>query len=387
MEKTLFHARLTSAVETARNFAGRFFLENLPAPIRCRVRLNSSYDGNPLHADERVYPADGSHEQRLATRLISPDEAVELLWRDGMVPEWIDVSVVSRTVQATVVELACAGRFTSNDALLYHEREGRQPFHVVGPALPPGYQDGQLFSMHQRANCWTRAEYEALRPRRRLAWFVELGGPDFDDDLLATIDDFESAHLLELHDSPVQGPGLAGLAHFPRLEYFRLHALAGGQLDLRHLPEHSRLAEVTLTGLGEPPLALEQLARAAPSLTQFQLSVVAIDHDLVVPPLDSLSELRVIADRVAADILVPNGAAIRWLSLHGPFDDERICRLLDQIPSVTSLHLDQTQAATGVVEWILRHPDITYVNLGKTLVTAEELTRLRTERPEMRVHG
>lgn len=387
MEKSVFQTRLVEAVEVARNFAGRFFLENLPAPIRCRVRLNSSYDGNPLHEDERVYPADGSHEQRLATRLLSPDEAVDLLWREGMVPEWIDVSVVSRTAQATVVELACAGRFTSNDALLYHEREGRQPFHVVGPALPPGYQDGQLFSMHQRANCWTRAEYEALRLRRRLAWFVELGGPDFDDDLLATIDDFESAHLLELRDSPVQGPGLAGLARFPRLEYFRLHALAGRQLDLRHLPEHSRLAEITLTGLAEPPLALDQLVQAAPALTRFQLNVAAIDHELVLPPLERLSELCVVADRAAADIRVPNGAAIRSLSLHGPFDDERIRRLLDQIPSVTSLHFDQTQAATRVVEWILRHPDITYVNLGNTRVTVKELELLRANRPEMRVHG
>lgn len=68
MEKSLFQSRLFEAVEAARDFAGRFCLENLPAPIRCRVRLNSSYDGNPLHEVERVYPADRSLEQRLATR-------------------------------------------------------------------------------------------------------------------------------------------------------------------------------------------------------------------------------------------------------------------------------------------------------------------------------
>ncbi|MGE0534043.1 MAG: hypothetical protein AB7O68_03655 [Pirellulales bacterium] len=387
MDKSLFQTRLVEAVEVARQFAGRFYLENLPAPIRCRVQLNSSYDGNPLHEDERVYPADSSLEQRLATRLLTPDEATDLLWRDGAVPEWIDVAAVSRTPRFTVVELDCCGRFSRNDKLLYHEREGRQPFHVVGPALPPGYQDGQLFSMHQRASCWTRAEYEALRARRRLAWFVDLGGPDFDDNFLAAIDDFESAHCLELAYSPVRGPGLQGLAKFPRLQYFRLHAMSGGRPDLKYLPNHPLLAELTLTGFDGPPQGLDQLARATPALANLTLNVSAIEQDVVLPPLAGLSDLQIVAEHVSAEVAVIDGASVNSLRLRGPFEDKRIRRMLDRMPAITSLHLDNTRAATSVVEWIRGRANIAYVNLTKTDVPPEELDQLRQDRPQMRVPG
>ena len=128
MKLELFRARLELASERAREFAGQWIEERLPEPLRFRVRLNQSYDGNPLHVDERVFPADSDSELAPALADCSLDEVVATLWRDGLVPEWINVSVIGEREHWTLVELLCCGRFTANDELLYHRESGRPPF-------------------------------------------------------------------------------------------------------------------------------------------------------------------------------------------------------------------------------------------------------------------
>ena len=138
MDRETFARRFHEAATASRECALRFVEERLPQDIRFRLRLNSSYDGNPLHADERVYPEDGEKERGRALRACSAEEVVDVLWRDGLVPEWINLNVVGETPTATLVEVASCGRFTANEGLLYHKQEGWQPFHVLGPALPVG---------------------------------------------------------------------------------------------------------------------------------------------------------------------------------------------------------------------------------------------------------
>jgi hypothetical protein len=72
------------------------------------------------------------------------------LWRDGHVPQWINVAVLTETGTETIVELLCCGRFTADETRLYPVDEGRPPFHVLSPMLPPSY-DGGRFSIHHRA--------------------------------------------------------------------------------------------------------------------------------------------------------------------------------------------------------------------------------------------
>ena len=72
---------------------------------------------------------------------------VDELWRDGRVPEWMDLSVVDVAQGSTVLEALCCGRFTDDETLLYHKTEGAPPFHVTSPALPPNH-DGGRFSLH-----------------------------------------------------------------------------------------------------------------------------------------------------------------------------------------------------------------------------------------------
>ena len=65
-------------------------------------------------------------------------EAVTYLWRDGKVPEWIDVAVEA-VDHRSLVALRCCGRFTSSEELLYHSPSGLPPLSIKSPALPPDW--------------------------------------------------------------------------------------------------------------------------------------------------------------------------------------------------------------------------------------------------------
>ncbi|BCM88410.1 hypothetical protein IAD21_00241 [Abditibacteriota bacterium] len=132
-----FHFR--QAYPAAVAFARLFVTQELPDAVRFRVRPNQSYDGNPLGGDEETF----AHESLPREQYLGPlteEEVLAWLWRGGKVPEWVDLSTTACDAQFTYVELLCCGRFTANDKHLYHQREGYPPFHVLGPALPPGWK-------------------------------------------------------------------------------------------------------------------------------------------------------------------------------------------------------------------------------------------------------
>jgi hypothetical protein len=126
-----------------------------------RVRLNQSYDGDPPQPGEVRFPADSAAARAEALHRCDAATVVAELWRDGRVPEWVDVVVVGTTGAETVIELVCCGRFTDDQTRLYHRREGAPPSHVVGPVLPPEHDGGPL-SIHTRAECWDRVDLDHL---------------------------------------------------------------------------------------------------------------------------------------------------------------------------------------------------------------------------------
>jgi hypothetical protein len=52
----------------------------------------------------------------------------------------VNVTVQAYDGQYSYLELLCCGRFTALDEMLYHRLEGYQPFHVLGPSLPPNWK-------------------------------------------------------------------------------------------------------------------------------------------------------------------------------------------------------------------------------------------------------
>ena len=139
MDELLFRDRMLEASVKAVTWAQIHVLNRLPPSCSYLLYPNQSYDGNPLKADEEIFPADSI----AFPKFIGPlgfEEACQFLWRKGKVPEWVDVSVQACDADLSYIQLRCCGRFTALQELLYHKFEGYQPFHVHSPPLPPDWK-------------------------------------------------------------------------------------------------------------------------------------------------------------------------------------------------------------------------------------------------------
>ena len=131
---------------------GNSSLQTLPEKMVFRVYPNQSHDGNPRVQDEQVFP-----EETLAEGVYhgpwSVKAVVRFLWRNGKVPEWIDIAVESENGSCTFLALRCCGRFTAQEDLLYHRPGGCPPFSIKSPCFPPGLwnvEEEGKFDLHWR---------------------------------------------------------------------------------------------------------------------------------------------------------------------------------------------------------------------------------------------
>ena len=136
MHREVFLDHLLRASAHCREFTTRFVFESLPSAYAFWVVLNCSYDGHPLKDGEVVFSDDvQKHGDRVGP--LMADAVVSLLWRDHMVPEWIDISVWEADQYVTSFELMCCGRFTAESQRLYYRWNSFPPFGVKSPAFPP----------------------------------------------------------------------------------------------------------------------------------------------------------------------------------------------------------------------------------------------------------
>jgi hypothetical protein len=141
MEKQTFSDNLIKAVETLLPFAQSFLIEKFPLEFQFVVFLSQSYDNiDKLIGDETLFPKDSLKENKVKI-FHSTEQIVEFLWRNRKIPEWINLFIHSFDDEKTNIAVICCGRFTADEKLLYHENEGYQPFHILGPYLPPNYSD------------------------------------------------------------------------------------------------------------------------------------------------------------------------------------------------------------------------------------------------------
>lgn len=138
MTREQFGALLATATAAAVSFARTFVVDALPDEVRYLILPNQSYDGNPLVADEEIYPDDSLVEIAGLGPCTNCD-VVSFLWRNGKVPEWIDVQVDTVANGVTIVVLRCCGRFTAREDMLYYGSRGTGPFSAKSPPLPPDW--------------------------------------------------------------------------------------------------------------------------------------------------------------------------------------------------------------------------------------------------------
>lgn len=144
-----FKTNLVTAAELARDFARTFVTNSLPEKVAFEVHYGCSYDGNSLVGDEKTF-RDDYEGQRVSTE--SAERVASMLWRDGFVPEWINVTVSHEDGVRTFIKLECCGRYSATPRLMYHIHEGRPPFHVLGPPTPPDFDRklGNKFNLSWR---------------------------------------------------------------------------------------------------------------------------------------------------------------------------------------------------------------------------------------------
>lgn len=386
VDREQFAERFAAAAARARSFAQTMLLEPLPEPLRFRVALNESYDGNPLDPDERVFPNDSGIERSLALLRCSAEQVIELLWRDGLVPEWVNLSVCTTLPAATLIEVRCCGRFTANAELLYHQREGYPPFHVLGPDLPFDYDlqrdFGTKFSVFERAECCTLDELAALEAHADQPWSLDLFGPVFTDEALGQIPRMPRLELLECIGSPLRGNGLTRLAGQPRLRLLRLRLHEVDRFSLPDLRPLAAVCRVELYNLPEGAWAGPRFAEDARRVRELWLDG---RHALVLPKEwpRSLRELRIVGQRIEAGTIP---SRLDGLTLHLPHQDpDGLERLLAPLRAVDHLDLSSTLLNDTTLEGLLERVSPRRLRVVDTRVSDAYLRELGRRRPELRL--
>ena len=130
-----FAAQFASAVDAALAFATSMVSAPLPSRALFLIEPNASYDDGTAPApDERRFPAETLSPRAVLAPMTST-EAIDWLWRDGRVPQWIDVSVAAVDARTTYVRLTCCGRFRGRRDALYYQ-DANPPFGIKSPSLP-----------------------------------------------------------------------------------------------------------------------------------------------------------------------------------------------------------------------------------------------------------
>lgn len=134
MTKKDFKINLEKALEGLIDFTQEMVINKLPYDCKFIIETNCSYDGNELEDDEEIYPDEKIDE----TNSINPatkSTVIDYLWRNGKVPQWIDVQVKNCDQSFSYISLQCCGRFSAYP----NHKDG--PFRALGPNIPYPYVD------------------------------------------------------------------------------------------------------------------------------------------------------------------------------------------------------------------------------------------------------
>lgn len=381
MDRALFRTRFDRAATLARDFARTFIEEPLPDEASFHLELNSSYDAGSS-AELHVFPGDsirGAHLLRMDL-----EQAVDELWRDGMVPQWIDVSVVGETEETTLIHVTCCGRFTADDALLYHQQSQIPPFHVTGPILPVGHEHGRRFSIYDRAHCWTADDLARAARHADKIWSLELHGPAFDDATLAAFGDgLRRVEILALSGTAVDGSSLGWLSYAPRLRVLRIATPDQVSFDFARLPA---LRELTLLSIAARQIEVrgtDDAAAACPSLTDLTLSFERSSTSVGQVALPMLSTLSVTGPGYPewASALRPS-----TVHLHCPdLSTERVSAIVDRMRrTLDSVGLRGTPVDDSIFRQLARIEKLKYVDLVDTNVSHAALADFVSGRPRIK---
>lgn len=389
MEREHFERNLHTAAARAREFALTFLEETLPTSLTFRVHLNSSNDAG-ASAEFTRHPEDSSAERTRETKRLSASEVVELLWRDGRVPQWIDVTVVSALGHVTLIELLACGRFIADVERLYYTHTDSPPFGVKGPSLPFDYVEGRRFSLFHSQECWRLDEFARVRAHAASVWSLDLRGPEFDDAALCTRApselEFSNLEILELDGTRIEGAGFSTFANLPRLRVLRIGAGDVERLSFDAMPVKESIRILSLDNLPSHTDGIHRLPGLFSTLEDFSLSST---HPLTCrAPIafPRLARLSLSLPRIPASLEV--SPKLRDMTIHCPAASEQeVKALLAQCPSeLESVGLRGTPVSDSLLADLERFPALRYLDAKDTKISPEALHVFAAKRTKFRCH-
>ena len=142
MTKEEFLILIKGASFASFKFAQQYLKNNLVPKFRYDVFLNISHD-DPSLTQFDIYPGDN---ERIEIGL-TDKEVIDLIYRNGKVPVWIDISVYKSNRKTTCFKLLWAGRYSDNKEEFYYHKGGTGPFGIKSPDLPIGHKEGEKFRL------------------------------------------------------------------------------------------------------------------------------------------------------------------------------------------------------------------------------------------------
>lgn len=373
-----FHAAAVAAVSLARQFV----LEDLSDKLIFRVQLNQSHDSN-LRPDQKVYPEDSTPQRAQELHRCHGEKVFNALWRDGTVPEWVDVAVGGQTASETVIELRCCGRFTGEESCLYHQQGGMPPFSVHSPALPPGYKPGQPFSIWHRLAAGRLDEIELAMPHLHKVRSLAVFGSQFDDSKLASLPVLPNVEIIELKESPTNGEGLHSLSRYPRLRVLRIDLANPEDFDLKDASVSPSIEVLDILHLPSRSCGLEGFLGRFLALRWLTLTSdgsISFDGSISGTP----DFLTIAGENIIGAAALPRevGHLALHLSKATPSD---LSRLLHRVAKVRALSLIRTPVDDRLAEELVCRLKPDYVNLAHTKVSTDCIRHLRRMYPSIRI--
>jgi len=278
--------------------------------------------------------------------------------------------VETTDADATIVRVMACGRFTANESLLYHKQEGRAPFHVLGPSIPPDSMKDhpERFSLWWSVTAPDSATLRRAVGRGDKVRILVVQGRWCNDAVISAAAAFTRLVTLRLEGTTVHGPGLAALAGSAPIEHLCLTDVGPHRLDLAALSQHEQLGHLEIAG--EPSQlegvdALATLARAV----HVALSVRALSNVEFARRMPLLDHLDVSGTCVSSLEPLANARVLRHLALRRTAISDPELRYLARLPLLHTLELSATRITDAGVSLIARIPTLWRLWLERTSVT------------------
>lgn len=136
MERKRFTENFKKAIHRSIEFGQKFITEVLP----------SNYVLFLIEIDSL-----GKHDSKNVGTYGSVDGAIDLLYKDGAIPRWINLNIKTIKNNTTVIRCEYSNIFIEKESNLLHIEEQLPPFHVLGPHIPYGHGtiEGGKFKIKQ----------------------------------------------------------------------------------------------------------------------------------------------------------------------------------------------------------------------------------------------